>query len=155
MKTKTCQHCKTVFERRSKASRAEWESRRFCSQSCGNLGHSTPLPSKVCLNTRCGKTFTKRRKTSSGAWNKQRFCSVGCGSAFRYADHQKHLQEEVAWIVDHDHPESVAKRVGYGKAEDLINKLRRTGAPELADKLARSAERYRLGEIGHVEDEFA
>ena len=105
---------------------------------------------------RCKAAFQRTGKQSATTWSKRRFCSVGCSNKHRGALAHKRLVEDVAWIVDHDHPDSVAKRVGYGTAKDLLSKLRDTGASELADKLARSVDRYKRGEL-HYRDpkEFA
>lgn len=108
---------------------------------------------KTCKE--CGIEFSKPRKTSPSDWAKRRFCTKPCVGAYRRREGQEHLHIEVAWIMDHDNPESVARRVGYRSAADLVSRLRVTGAVELADKLARNVERYRKGEIGYRDELFA
>lgn len=103
----------------------------------------------------CQAVFSRPSKCGPVKWETRRFCSLPCVGRARGAATRAHLISEVAWIVDHDHPESVAKRVGYTNLADLIDKLRRMGAPELAEKLARNRDRYRRGEIAYREESFA
>lgn len=106
---------------------------------------------KQCENETCDQTYERGRSQAYAAFEKQKYCSKDCADEVR----KGHLVEDVAWIVDHDHPESVAKRVGYGSATGLVNKLRKLGEVELADKLAGNIERYTKGSLAYREDVFA
>lgn len=46
--------------------------------------------------------------------------------------------EDVTWLTDcHEHPENVARRLGYANADSLAYLLRRWGEPSLARRLGR------------------
>lgn len=143
--TKTCENptCGREFGPRPGRSAADWAARKYCSRVCSGRGTKKAIvdPIKVCENRDCGKEFGPTKGRGAAAWAVRRFCSQKCAMHIRKGT----IIEDVAWIIDHDHPESVAKRVGYGKVSDLINKLGRLGANDLAEKLSRNLERYQMG----------
>lgn len=142
MTTKDCRACGTTFEI-ARGGPHEIARRTYCSRPCaGRRGPAPDLTPKECLQ--CSRQFTKPRGCSVEEWPKRRFCSNSCWGIFRKNETRGRLIEDVSWIVDHDNPHSVAKRVGYGRVEDLINKLSRIGQPELAEKLVRGVERWRV-----------
>jgi hypothetical protein len=105
------------------------------------------MKTKTCQN--CGTEFPRPSKTGPASWAARKFCNLTCAGEHRGRMQQQHLHSEVAWIMHHDHPESVARRVGYARVGDLIQSLRRTGAPELADTLARNLDRYTRGGVSY------
>lgn len=149
LKVKTCQHaaCGREFGPSKTHQGVEFERRKFCSKACyaadASAKWADQAPSKDCEH--CGEEFSAQPGRAGKQWEIRRFCSLSCGSKAKAHAIRTHLQEEVAWIVDHDHPESVARRVGYGSVDDLVNKLHRTGAHQLAEKLVRNLERYSMG----------
>ena len=100
--------------------------------------------SKTCEFGECMVQISATPGRSIEEFNRRRFCSTSCAAKFKNHAARARLIEDVEWIVDHDHPHSVAKRVGYGKVEDLINKLQRNGRYDLANKLVRNLQRYRM-----------
>lgn len=103
---------------------------------------------KICEN--CGVEFARTSKTGAEAWETRRFCGNGCHNEQRGREAREHTHNEVAWIMDHDHPQSVAERVGWKNIDDLLKYLRNTGAPQLADRLADNLARYEAGKIGYA-----
>jgi hypothetical protein len=107
--------------------------------------------SKRCENGDCGRRYERRTGKSHQAWEEQRFCGRECAAAAR----RSNVVEEVAWIIDTDYPDSIAKRVGYASVDSLINKLHGLGEHELGNKLTAKVERYRKGAISYRDEVFA
>ena len=71
-------------------------------------------------------------------------CSVdGCTKALHTAgkcwghytsDARDRVTEDAEWIAGTDHPEHIARRVGYTDAKQLYNALRRWGRQDLVDR---------------------
>ena len=54
-------------------------------------------------------------------------------------DHRRHVIEDVEWLTDcGEHPENVARRLGYASAKTLARMLERWGRPSLARRLTRT-----------------
>lgn len=145
LKVKRCEQAACGREFSPKPGRGHasvWEKRRYCSQSCAGRASAKPIenPVKVCANPDCRKEFGITKGRGPGQWAARRFCSQKCGSYMR----TRRLIEDVEWIIDHDHPESVARRVGYSSVDSLVGKLHRNGADALAEKLVRNIKRYRM-----------
>ena len=102
---------------------------------------------KTCLFSACGRLFGPNPDRPLKDFAKRKFCSVSCASANKAEVARMRLIEDVEWIIDHDHPHSVAKRVGYGDVNNLADKLRDNGRGDLSDKLIRGLERWRAYEV--------
>ena len=66
-----------------------------------------------------------------------RLCAARRSRKNRYAQ----MIEDLEWILGTDHPESIARRLGYASADALITSLRRAGRDDLADRLMRANQR--------------
>lgn len=146
MKTKECRGCGQEFRLKRSNGPKELEKRKFCSRECSSLAQSIGIeqqPIKTCANATCGKEFYKPARQGANVWANRKYCCQPCSVEAIGRAKRERLAEDVAWIVDHDHPHSVAQRVGYGNVDDLINKLHRNGHPQLAEKLVRNLERWR------------
>ena len=95
---------------------------------------------KTCQE--CGVEFGPTRGWDA-AFKARTYCSTQCHGAHVKRVSRANLIEDVEWIVDHDHPDSVAERVGYKDGRSLRDRLYDIGEPELAEKLSRNLERYR------------
>lgn len=96
---------------------------------------------KPCQNVDCEKRCVRRKKEPEQLWSKRKYCSAGCANS-RWKVRHDHMIGEVEWIIGTDHPESIARRVGYAHAKDLVTLLREKGRPDLGDKLSRELSRY-------------
>ena len=53
-------------------------------------------------------------------------------------EHRRHVIEDVEWLTDcGEHPENVARRLGYANPTNLADLLTRWGRPSLARRLTR------------------
>ena len=53
-------------------------------------------------------------------------------------EHRRHVIEDVEWLTDcGEHPENVARRLGYANPTNLADLLTRWGRPGLARRLTR------------------
>lgn len=94
----------------------------------------------ICQNPACGREIPRDKRLSLVRHMARAFCSLQCNADERKA----RLADDVAWIVDHDNPINVARRVGWSDPHELLWRLRKNGATAVADKYARSLERYRM-----------
>lgn len=54
-------------------------------------------------------------------------------------EHRRDVIEDVEWLTDcGEHPENVARRLGYASAKTLARMLERWGRPGLARRLTRT-----------------
>lgn len=82
----------------------------------------------------CGATLTPTTKDP----RPRRYCGRDC---FHAADRARKtlrrtaLIEDLEWIIDVDHPERVARRLGFASPENLSRKLYVWGRPDLAQRM--------------------
>ena len=48
---------------------------------------------------------------------------------------KQHVIEDVEWIIGTDHPDNVARRLGYRSSKCLADQVKLWGRPDLADRL--------------------
>src|SRR5690349_8301651 len=153
--TKTCENTACGREFPLNRGPVRNAKRRFCSRACSRANQlaeaAVARESKVCGGDDCTTVYFRSRRYSQVEWEKRTYCSSACSLEAR----KSHIVEDVEWIIDTDHPESIARRVGYSKPENLVNRLRKLGAVELADKLARKIERYRVAAIDYRDEVYA
>ena len=97
---------------------------------------------KTCKRSDCGGSIARRSRDTDANWEQRLYCSSNCHNVQRGREARERLVEDVEWIVDHDNPHSVAKRVGYTNVADLMSRLDDIGHPELSAKLAAGMTRW-------------
>lgn len=121
---KTCELCGTEFHRQvGKVCPAAFAKRRFCSNRCSNTWR---------MRNGFAAELASRRDPATLATNGRRG-----GAAFAEKMHARRavVIEDVEWIVGTDHPENIARRLGYTNAENLATLLRRWGREDLSARL--------------------
>lgn len=84
----------------------------------------------------CGAPITRRSDESPAQYARRRVCSRACAAASRHRGRTV-VVEDLQWIIGTDHPDRVARRLGYANAHSLARVLHKWGMTELARRLDR------------------
>ena len=106
---------------------------------------------KECANRRCGAEFPRPKKMTPSDWSKKKYCSPVCRHGIQANERQDRI-DEIRWISKSDHPESIAKRVGYAGVTEMVSAMERAGEFALARHLRAEHARYIQGHMDYAED---
>jgi hypothetical protein len=62
-----------------------------------------------------------------------------CDAHYKAERRRQERIRDIEWIIDTDHPERIAQRLGYERPESLVRTLQRWGRHDLANRLERAS----------------
>lgn len=98
---------------------------------------------QTCGQPLVRKVWSRGERESTTKFNARRYCDQECAKPARTRAltrgskprNHAELLEDLEWIIGTDHPDNIARRLGYSNAENLERVLHKWRRPDLAARV--------------------